>query len=51
MYYKAKCRSEHQTVRKEGGAECVTAKKEDDPDGALNDFRAIVDQEEEKGDW
>lgn len=29
----------------------TTAKKEDSPDGALKDFRAIVEQEEEKGDW
>jgi COP9 signalosome complex subunit 2 len=28
-----------------------SAKKEEDPDGALADFRAIVDQEAEKGDW
>ncbi|KAL0951795.1 hypothetical protein HGRIS_008462 [Hohenbuehelia grisea] len=27
------------------------SKKDDDPEGALTDFRAIVDQEEEKGDW
>ncbi|TFK17372.1 PCI-domain-containing protein [Coprinopsis marcescibilis] len=27
------------------------SKKEDNPEGALKDFRAIVDQEEEKGDW
>jgi len=26
-------------------------KKEDNPEGALQDFRAIVDQEQEKGDW
>ncbi len=30
---------------------CSTAKKEDNPDEALKEFRAIVDQEEEKGDW
>ena len=29
----------------------VTAKKEDNPEQALKEFRAIVDQEEEKGDW
>jgi hypothetical protein len=28
-----------------------TAKKEDSPEEALKDFRAIVEQEEEKGDW
>lgn len=28
-----------------------TAKKEDNPEQALKEFRAIVDQEEEKGDW
>jgi COP9 signalosome complex subunit 2 len=27
------------------------SKKEDNPEQALKDFRAIVDQEEEKGDW
>ena len=28
-----------------------TAKKEDDPEQALKEFKAIVDKEEEKGDW
>lgn len=28
-----------------------TAKKEDNPEQALKEFRAIVEQEEEKGDW
>ncbi|KAJ4472482.1 PCI domain-containing protein [Lentinula edodes] len=27
------------------------SKKEDNPEGALKEFRAIVDQEKEKGDW
>ena len=27
------------------------AKKEEAPEEALKEFRAIVDQEEEKGDW
>lgn len=27
------------------------AKKEDDPEQALKEFRVIVDKEEEKGDW
>lgn len=27
------------------------AKKEDNPEDALKDFQAIVEQEEEKGDW
>jgi COP9 signalosome complex subunit 2 len=27
------------------------AKKEDNPEEALKEFRAIVDQEDEKGDW
>jgi hypothetical protein len=27
------------------------AKKEETPEDALKEFRAIVDQEEEKGDW
>jgi hypothetical protein len=29
----------------------LPAKKEDTPEEALKDFRAIVDQETEKGDW
>jgi hypothetical protein len=29
----------------------LLAKKEDDPEQALKEFRAIVDKEEEKGDW
>ena len=29
----------------------LVAKKEDDPEQALKEFRAIVDKEEEKGDW
>ena len=28
-----------------------TGKKEDNPEEALKAFKAIVDQEEEKGDW
>jgi hypothetical protein len=28
-----------------------TAKKEDNPEEALKEFRAIVDKEEDKGDW
>lgn len=28
-----------------------TAKKEDNPEDALKDFQAIVEQEDEKGDW
>jgi hypothetical protein len=28
-----------------------TAKKEDDPEQALKEFKTIVDQETEKGDW
>lgn len=27
------------------------AKKDDNPEEALKEFRAIVDQEEEQGDW
>lgn len=27
------------------------AKKEDDPEQALKEFKAIVEKEEEKGDW
>lgn len=29
----------------------LIAKKEDDPEQALKEFKAIVDKEEEKGDW
>lgn len=29
----------------------TAAKKEDNPEEALKDFQAIVEQEEEKGDW
>ena len=32
-------------------SECPTAKKDDSPEQALKEFRTIVDQEEEKGDW
>ena len=32
-------------------AERHVAKKEDSPEQALKEFRAIVEQEEEKGDW
>jgi COP9 signalosome complex subunit 2 len=28
-----------------------SGKKDDDPEGALRDFRAIVSKEEEKADW
>ena len=28
-----------------------SAKKEEAPEEALKEFRAIIDQEEEKGDW
>jgi len=30
---------------------CCTGKKEDNPEEALKEFRTIVTQEEEKGDW
>ncbi len=50
MYYTAKCEY--------GAGRCTaahahrnTAKKEDNPEQALKEFRAIVEQEEEKGDW
>lgn len=29
----------------------IAAKKDDNPEEALKEFRAIVDQEEEQGDW
>lgn len=35
----------------EADDELLPAKKEDTPEEALKDFRAIVDQETEKGDW
>ena len=28
-----------------------TAHKEDDPEKALKEFQAIIDKEQEKGDW
>ncbi len=50
MYYTAKCES---IGRKQCALSLmdITAKKEDNPEQALKEFRAIVDQEEEKGDW
>lgn len=49
MYYAAKCALISFCRR------CIlnsrTAKKEDDPEQALKEFKAIVDKEEEKGDW
>ena len=49
MYYTAKCtmiflRRPHILIPR-------IAKKEDDPEQALKEFKAIVDKEEEKGDW
>ena len=32
-------------------SESLIAKKDDNPEQALKEFRTIVDQEEEKGDW
>ncbi|PPQ77002.1 hypothetical protein CVT25_014819 [Psilocybe cyanescens] len=53
MYYKAKCTllifSNWNLTLRIG--RCDSAKKEDSPDEALKEFRAIVDQEDEKGDW
>ena len=50
MYYTAKCESSYIAL-----VYCYSrlsaAKKEDTPEQALKEFKAIVDQEEEKGDW
>jgi hypothetical protein len=53
MYYKAKGTDDYlpRLGLKTDSDLIATAKKEDDPEGALKDFKAIVDQEEEKGDW
>ena len=53
LYYTAKCTfaikySVCTTRKRERSA---LAKREDEPEQALKEFRAIVDQEEEKGDW
>lgn len=52
MYYKAKCMlfcfsttEPYPTYLRR------LAKKEEAPEEALKEFRAIIDQEEEKGDW
>lgn len=50
MYYTAKCMYSWQYALI-SLADGTTAKKEDDPEGALKAFRAIVDQETEMGDW
>ena len=49
MYYKAKCTSELSIFDRIWLV--GIAKKEDNPEEALKEFRAIVDQEDEKGDW
>lgn len=52
MYYTAKCKTSWNSVSFRVRLNCVLiAKKEDDPEQALKEFKAIVDKEEEKGDW
>ena len=53
MYYTAKCMLllVYHCVHPWVGANHPIAKKEDNPEQALKEFRAIVDKEEEKGDW
>jgi hypothetical protein len=50
MYYKAKG-APRTAPRAQLGADMRAGKKDDDPEGALRDFRAIVSKEDEKGDW
>ena len=50
MYYTAKC-TYKTMVTSVAYTERILAKKDDNPEQALKEFRAIVDQEEEKGDW
>lgn len=49
MYYAAKCPLLFFRCRRILNS--MVAKKEDDPEQALKEFKAIVDKEEEKGDW
>jgi hypothetical protein len=50
MYYAAKCTPIPPYVVAVSSIPRV-AKKEEDPEQALKEFKAIVDKEEEKGDW
>ena len=49
MYYAAKCTLIF--FRRRRILNSRIAKKEDDPEQALKEFKAIIDKEEEKGDW
>ena len=51
MYYTAKCEYQLSLPQLWRRPESATAKKEDNPEQALKEFRAIVEQEQEKGDW
>ena len=51
MYYKAKCLSTPIHLYRHIYLDVWPAKKEEQPEEALKEFRAIIDQEEEKGDW
>jgi COP9 signalosome complex subunit 2 len=51
MYYTAKSTSCPLSTLFLKSEHSNTAKKEDNPEAALKDFRAIVAQEKEKGDW
>ena len=49
LYYTAKCLSAAPAIPL--SSSFLSAKKEDSPEEALKEFRAIVEQEEEQGDW
>jgi hypothetical protein len=49
MYYAAKCTLISSVAAISSFPRI--AKKEDDPEQALKEFKAIVEKEEEKGDW
>lgn len=51
MYYKAKCSYPGFLAAWIIYLQSASAKKDDNPEEALKEFRAIVDQEEEQGDW
>lgn len=51
MYYTAKCASVQCCTLCRNALTPSPAKKEDNPTEALKEFRAIVDQEDQKGDW
>jgi len=49
MYYTAKCLSFAPAILL--SSSFLSAKKEDNPEEALKEFHAIVEQEQEQGDW